>query len=240
MNLYEKIVEVRKCIDGFSKDKKSFSYDYVSGNQVLGKIREKMDELKLVLSPSCHSCNHDEFHYTVTKYDKDTKQRETTEKTDFVVWGEMRYTWIDAANPDERFCEAWQYYGQQDDMSKAFGSALTYSERYYLLKFFGIPTDADDPDSKDTRGKAGKFDFDKPKKEDLKKPDAPADTPKCETCGKPFKELNFKGQTYTPSQVCESAKKKYGKGICTLCHQKELDKLNSGFDATMEKLPWEK
>jgi hypothetical protein len=156
LNLYEKIIEVRKCIAGFNKDKKSFGYDYVSGNQVLGKVKEKMDELGLILSPSCHSCNHEEFHYSVTKYDKDTKQKETTDKTDFVVWGEMRYTWIDASKPEERFCESWQYYGQQDDISKAFGSALTYSERYYLLKFFGVPTDKDDPDSNDTRNKQGK------------------------------------------------------------------------------------
>ena len=36
--------------------------------------------------------------------------------------------------------------GIQDDSSKALGSALTYSERYFLLKFFNIPTDDDDPD----------------------------------------------------------------------------------------------
>ncbi|MEC5308048.1 ERF family protein [Bacillus thuringiensis] len=36
---------------------------------------------------------------------------------------------------------------------QAYGSALTYSERYFLLKFFGIPTDEDDADARDTKGK---------------------------------------------------------------------------------------
>ena len=41
---------------------------------------------------------------------------------------------------------SFEYYGQQNDISKAFGSALTYSERYLLLKSLGAPTDEDDPD----------------------------------------------------------------------------------------------
>lgn len=152
MNLFEKIVEVRKSIEGFGKDKKGYGYEYVSGNQVLSKIKDKMNELKLILSPSCLTSNHETFEYRNNKGE---------EKTDFIVWGEMEYKWIDAENNEERretLREKWQYYGQQDDISKAFGSALTYSERYYLLKFFGIPTDADDPDSKDTSGKGSKYD----------------------------------------------------------------------------------
>ena len=43
---------------------------------------------------------------------------------------------------------------QQNDISKAFGSALTYSERYLLLKSLGAPTDEDDPD-KTTEDKKG-------------------------------------------------------------------------------------
>ncbi|MGY2126768.1 ERF family protein, partial [Nocardia gipuzkoensis] len=38
--------------------------------------------------------------------------------------------------------------GQQDDVSKAHGTALTYTERYFLMKFFNIPTDEDDADAK--------------------------------------------------------------------------------------------
>ena len=39
--------------------------------------------------------------------------------------------------------------GQQtDDISKAVGTAMTYNERYFLLKFLGLPTDEDDADAK--------------------------------------------------------------------------------------------
>ena len=70
----------------------------------------------------------------------------------------MSYKWINADNPEEELTVPWQLYGAQDDISKAFGSGLTYSERYFILKFFQAPTDADDPDSRNTsdRGRGNK------------------------------------------------------------------------------------
>jgi len=144
MNLYEKIVEVRKVASGFSKDTKGFGYEYVSGNQILNKIKEKMNEVGLILQPSAKVGEHELFCYTSAK---------GQEKVDIQVWGNMAYTWINAEKPDEREIVDWAYYGQQEDISKSFGSALTYSERYFLLKYFGLPTDEDDPDGKDTSGK---------------------------------------------------------------------------------------
>ena len=40
------------------------------------------------------------------------------------------------------------WYGQGlKDTEQGIGNALTYAERYFLLKFFKIPTDSDDPDA---------------------------------------------------------------------------------------------
>lgn len=139
MNLYQKIVEVRKVAEGFTKDKKSFGYTYVSGNQILNKIKDKMNELNLLLIPSTKLGEHHTHEY-VTSKGKDA--------IDFVVSGTMYYTWIDADSPEDNLNIEWAYYGQQDDISKAYGSALTYSERYFLLKCLGLPTDEDDPDAK--------------------------------------------------------------------------------------------
>src|SRR5699024_10548801 len=49
----------------------------------------------------------------------------------------------------------WKVYGQQEDNSKAYGSALTYSEMYFFLKFFNAPTDDDDPDTRQGSNKVG-------------------------------------------------------------------------------------
>lgn len=149
MNLYQKLVEVRKSVDFFTKDTQGYGYKYVSGSQVLKKIKGKMDELQVLLIPEVLNQNHTTFDYKV--YDKETKKER--EKTDFIVTADMKYVWVNAENPEERIEIPWQTMGQQDDISKAFGSGLTYSERYFLLKFFGVPTDEEDPDARDTTGK---------------------------------------------------------------------------------------
>lgn len=140
MNLYQKLVELQKCAASFEKDSKGYGYTYVSGAQVLNAIKKKKDELGLLLVPAVQNPQE------VSKHEY--KNEKGREKVDFVVRGEMAYKWINAEKPEEALVVPWQYFGQQDDISKAFGSALTYSERYFLLKFLGVPTDEDDPDTK--------------------------------------------------------------------------------------------
>lgn len=105
-----------------------------------------MNELNLLLIPSTKLGEHHTHEYVTGK--GTPKERELI---DFVVSGEMSYTWIDGDKPEDKLTVEWAYYGQQDDISKAYGSALTYSERYFLLKCLGLPTDEDDPDGKDTQ-----------------------------------------------------------------------------------------
>lgn len=148
MNLNQKLIEIRKEIDKFVKDTKGFGYSYVSGSQVLEKIRPKMDELKVRLKIETENVIWTTFDY---------KNSKGEEKTDFIVTGEIIYTWINADNPEEQDINKFNLLGQQDDISKAYGSALTYAERYFILKNLQAPTDNDDPDSKDTTGKKSKY-----------------------------------------------------------------------------------
>jgi hypothetical protein len=150
LNLHQKLVEVRKSIDGFTKDAKSFNYSYVSGSQVLSKIQAKMNELGVLLVPKIADQTFQTYDYQV--YDK--KSDSMKDKTDFIVHGTMSYTWKNADDPSDTLEVPFYYTGQQDDISKAFGSGLTYSERYFLLKFFNLPTDDADPDAKDTSGRS--------------------------------------------------------------------------------------
>ena len=150
MNLYQKINEVKKVVKTLSKDAETTgqrAYSYVSGSQILAAIKETMEEIGLLFLPvKTESRGWTTFDYKNAKGD---------EKTDFVVEGTVSYEWIDIDEPSERQRVDFDYYGQQNDISKAFGSALTYSERYLLLKSLGAPTDEDDPD-KTTEDKKGK------------------------------------------------------------------------------------
>ena len=149
LNLHQKLVEVRKSIHGFNKDKKSgngnFGYEYVSGSQVLRAIKGKMDELGVLLIP--------EIDYDTMKWEKHNyKTKNGSDKTDFIITMKMNYTWVNAESPDDKITIPWVCIGQQtDDIAKAVGTAMTYNERYFLLKFLGLPTDEDDADAKEIK-----------------------------------------------------------------------------------------
>jgi len=126
MTLLEKLLEIRKSVDHLQKDKTNehFKFDYVSSNRVLASIRKRMNELGVLLIP------------TITGFDN------TSEKLKLI----MNYTWTHACNPTEKIEIPW--YGQSEDPhDQGFGKALTYAEKYFILKFFQIPTDEDDPDA---------------------------------------------------------------------------------------------
>ncbi|MBY6181036.1 ERF family protein [Staphylococcus warneri] len=140
LNLYQKIADVKANIDGFTKDTKGYNYSYVSGSQVLHRIRNKMIEHNLLLLP----------------YTENEEVIETTNakgKTEHIVKLKLTYKWINTDNPQEVLEVPFFAIGQQDDVSKAHGTALTYAERYFLMKFFNIPTDEDDADAKQKQDK---------------------------------------------------------------------------------------
>ena len=195
MNLFLKLVELRSRVEGFYKDTKSFGYKYVSGQQVLDKINPIMNELKLLFLPKSA------IHRGWEKHEYTNKKNE--ELLDFIVEGSLDYVWINAENPEEMWEIKWQYYGSQNDISKAFGSALTYSERYLLLKSLGLPTDEEDPDGKDTNDR-------------MPKKNVPYSTQKSEV--KPTETLEDK--------VLKSKKENYTliiKTIASNIHTNELD-----------------
>ena len=61
----------------------------------------------------------------------------------------MKFTWIDSetGEKDENFFGA----NGQNGWDKGVGSALTYAERYFILKYFHISTDEDDIDNPEIR-----------------------------------------------------------------------------------------
>lgn len=142
MNIYQKLIEVRKLVDFLIKDEQGYQYKYVSGSSVLNTIRPKMDELGLLLTTDIVESTHQRF----TWEGKDSKEKPKT-FIQFVVNMKLILTWINAENPEEKLTSYWISSGEDEDPAKAEGKAHTYGERYYLLKFFKIPTDNEDPDA---------------------------------------------------------------------------------------------
>ena len=135
LNIYQKLLTIQKKINGLGKDKKSFTYSYVTGDKVLGEIKPMMNELGLILKQEILSIEN-------TRQDYATK---TGTKSEILSKVDMRFTWIDCAT-GETDVNLFGANGQ-NDWEKGLGSALTYAERYFLLKYFHIATDEDDIDN---------------------------------------------------------------------------------------------
>lgn len=144
MNLHEKLLEMQKQVDKIIKDAKNLSdkYDFASDENVLERFRPMMDEYGLLLIPIIERA---ELHEGTTK---SGTTRFMTE-----IW--PIWTWHDVESGEEL---RLPWYGQGVDLAgeKGVGKALTYSEKYFLLKFFHVPTKKDDPDGDGRTGSGEK------------------------------------------------------------------------------------
>lgn len=138
MAIYQKLLALQKAVIGLTKDKKSTSYDYVSGDKILSIVRPTMDELGLLLVSEV-------LDYTFTRIDYNTKNGQ---KSEMFCSLRMRFTWIDSETGETLQC-MWASSGM-NNWDKSLGSAITYAERYFLLKQFHIATDKDDVDAPKT------------------------------------------------------------------------------------------
>lgn len=157
LNLYQKLLEIQKQIVGLGEDKKSFGYKYVSGSKVLSHVKPLMNEYGILLKQEVLDIENSRQDYSL---------KNGTLKSEVLTKARMKFTWIDvdSGETDENLFAA----NGQNDWEKGLGSALTYAERYFLLKYFHISTDKDDIDNPE-------------RKEDNKEVKKPSSKPKQKT-----------------------------------------------------------
>lgn len=137
-NLDEKLMKLKKEVSILQKEKEGHGYKYVTEDQILLKINDKMIELGIKLTPRFKAGT---LHSEVVNYQNAKGQQ----KTDILVTSEMQYVWKDIETGETDVVD-WSMVGQQSDGSQALGSGLTYANRYFLLKYFNVATSEDDPD----------------------------------------------------------------------------------------------
>ncbi len=137
LNLHQRLLAVRSEVSYAKKDKKSNAdgkFPYVSSSQILSLIGPALIAAGVLLS---------------TRILKTEVSDHTTAKGGHQyftqIWTE--HTWTNVDKPEDKMVCEW--YGQGlDPGEKGVGKAVTYAEKYFLLKFFNIATgEDDDPDS---------------------------------------------------------------------------------------------
>jgi len=139
MSIYKKLLELQKAVVGLTKDKSGNSYQYISGDKILAIVRPTMDKLGLLLVPEVEDST-----FTRQDYDLVDNKGQVKHKSEMFCALKLKFTWIDSDTGEALVCR-WASSGQ-NNWDKGLGSALTYGERYFLLKFFHIQTDKDDVD----------------------------------------------------------------------------------------------
>ena len=110
-------------------------YNYVSGAKLLGVIRPLMDKLGLILTQEVVEIKNEPITYMTRN----------GEKTEMFTTAHIRFTWVDTEDGSQVVNEFFA--NGMNAWDKGLGSALTYAERYYLMKTFHIATDEDDVDA---------------------------------------------------------------------------------------------
>lgn len=137
-NIDYKLQEIKKEVMIMQKNKDGYGYSYVDEESLLLKINNLMIELDLTLTPKF-------VPRTLYSEQVNYKDKKGNECTDILTRSEMNFVWKDISTGEEKIIP-WAMLGQQSDASQSLGSGLTYSNRYFLLKYFNIATSKDDPD----------------------------------------------------------------------------------------------
>ena len=159
LNLYQKLAKIRKQVEVVQKNKSGYGYKYVTDDELLAKITVGMDKYGVSLVPNIvpGTLKVEPYTYKKTKREKQKDGNYATyEETvnEFTAVCDMSYVWVNNDNPEETVTVSWSMVGQQSDASQCLGSGLTYSMRYFLLKYFNVATPDDDPDNWRSKQKA--------------------------------------------------------------------------------------
>ena len=148
LNLYQKLAKIRKQVEILKNDTKAYGYNYVKEETILAKITAFMEKYDISLVPGVvpNTLKVEPYTYKKTKV---TSKGERYDEwgNEVLVSADTTWTWVNNKNPEENIEVKWAMVGQQTDASQSFGSGLTYSSRYFLLKYFNVSTSDDDPDS---------------------------------------------------------------------------------------------
>ena len=132
-NIYQKLQQIQSQTGKISKTElnKFGNYKYFTEQQALNILKPFLTEQKLTLTFADHA---------------DSFAKEKTEK-DWTISYRKQAILTNSEDPQEQLTFSFWACGQNTDPAKAKGCAETYAIKYFLTKFFLIPTtDELDPD----------------------------------------------------------------------------------------------
>ena len=164
LNIFQRMLAATSEINRVAKNlkvdiSKSQSYKAVAESDVLEAVKPIEEKYGIYSYPVSRKIIKDEAYTTTSEYDG-----RKSEKTTFFMRLETVYRFVNTDKPDE-YIDITTYGDGVDTQDKAPGKAMTYADKYALLKAYKIQT-GDDPDANPS-GNLGKKKFEKPTAEQL-------------------------------------------------------------------------
>ena len=143
MNIYEKMLKATEQINKVAKNLKvgigQNQYKAVGEADVLEAVKPVESQFGIYSFPFSRKIIDTNVFTTTSEYNG-----KTTEKTNLFMRLETVYRFINTENPEE-YIDIITYGDGIDQQDKAPGKAMTYSDKYALLKAYKIET-GEDPD----------------------------------------------------------------------------------------------
>ena len=164
LNIFQRMLAATSEINRVAKNlkvdiSKSQSYKAVAESDVLEAVKPIEEKYGIYSYPVSRTVIKDEAYTTTSEYDG-----RKSEKTTFFMRLATVYRFVNIDNPDD-YLDITTYGDGVDTQDKAPGKAMTYADKYALLKAYKIQT-GDDPDA-GASGNLGKKKFEKPTAEQL-------------------------------------------------------------------------
>lgn len=140
MNIYEKMLAVTSELKTVGKNLKvqvtqKSSYNAVSEKDILDEVKPLEEKFGIYSYPVERKIINEDIITTKTDYG---------EKNSFFMRIETKYRFVNVSNPED-YIDVIAYGDGIDTGDKAPGKAVTYSDKYALMKAYKIST-GDDPD----------------------------------------------------------------------------------------------
>lgn len=201
MNIYEKMSAITAELNAVAKNLKvgegRNSYKAVGEADVLSAVKPVEAKFGVYSYPVKREVIDSDVITTKKTYNGDT-----SESSRFFMRVHTVYRFVNTEKPDE-FIDIDTYGDGIDSGDKAPGKAMTYGDKYALLKAYKIIT-GDDPDQAASEPNGY----------------TRAQAHKCESCGAAITGVKQGGKMYSPAEISSNTKKAYGKALCWACATK--------------------
>lgn len=208
MNIYEKLAAITAELNAVAKNLKvgegRSSYKAVGEADVLAAVKPLEEKYKVYSYPAGRRIVDSDVITTKKQFrDQRSGEMQENETSKFFMRVETTYRFVNTENPEE-VVEVTTYGDGVDSGDKAPGKAMTYGDKYALLKAYKIIT-GDDPDQ--TASEDGKV---------TRKGSGIS----CELCGCSIEDY-FDGRDVIPAAaLAKRSKEKYDHIYCIKCAKK--------------------